>query len=111
MSPRLSPFPSMVAGLLATILQLSIALAFAKPVGSVPERYFALVQHDSYWFANIIDRGYGTIVPPIERKEMEVSNVAFFPGYPLLAAAIKRVTGWSTAQALLLVAQAATCGF
>ncbi len=29
---------------------------------------------------NIVDRGYQTIVPPINHKVMEVSNVAFFPG-------------------------------
>jgi len=27
---------------------------------------------------NIVDRGYQTIVPPINHKVMEVSNVAFF---------------------------------
>ena len=60
-----------------TLIQIALAVGFAKSEGSIADRYLALVQHDSYWFANIIDRGYGTIVPPIERKEMEVSNVAF----------------------------------
>jgi hypothetical protein len=111
MSPRLSPFQCVAAGFLATVLQAILALVFAKADGSLGNRYLALVQHDSYWFANIIDRGYGTTVPPIERKEMEVSNVAFFPAYPIFAGAIKRLTGLGTAQSLLLVAQALTWGF
>src|SRR5215470_9084043 len=111
MSVRLSPIQCIAAGLLTTIVQLGLAMAFAEPDGSLTERYLALVQHDSYWFANIIDRGYGTIVPPIERKEMEVSNVAFFPGYPLLAGGLKRMTGLNTAQSLLFIAQAAAWGF
>jgi hypothetical protein len=96
---------------LVTLVQISVAVAFAKTDGSLADRYLALVQHDSHWFANIIDRGYGTIVPPIERKEMEVSNVAFFPGYPILAGALKSLTGLGTAQSLLLTAQAAAFGF
>ena len=94
-----------------TLIQIALAVGFAKAEGSIADRYLALVQHDSYWFANIIDRGYGTIVPPIERKEMEVSNVAFFPGYPVLAGGLKRLTGLGTAQSLLLTAQAAAWGF
>ncbi len=111
MSRRLTPSQCVVAGLLITVMQIAVAVAFARTDGSLADRYLALVQHDSYWFANIIDRGYGTIVPPIERKEMEVSNVAFFPGYPILAGALKQLTGLSTGQSLLLIAQAAACGF
>lgn len=111
MSRRLTPSQCVVAGLLITVMQIAVAVACARTDGSLADRYLALVQHDSYWFANIIDRGYGTIVPPIERKEMEVSNVAFFPGYPILAGALKQLTGLSTGQSLLLIAQAAACGF
>lgn len=111
MSRRLTPSHYVVAGLLITVMQIAIAVAFARTDGSLDDRYLALIQHDSHWFANIIDRGYGTIVPPIERKEMEVSNVAFFPGYPILAGALKRLTGLSTGQSLLLIAQAAAWGF
>ena len=98
-------------GLLLTLGQVALTVGFAHPAGTWSERYLALVQHDSYWFANIIDRGYGTTVPPIDHKEMEVSNVAFFPAYPLLTAAVKRVTGLGTYPALLVTAQAATWGF
>jgi len=111
MSRCLTPAQCVAAGLLTMVLQIAIALAFAKTDGTIADRYLALVQHDSYWFANIIDRGYGTIVPPIERKEMEVSNVAFFPAYPLLAGGLKWLTGLNTAQSLLIIAQAAAWGF
>jgi hypothetical protein len=41
---------------------------------------------------NIIDRGYQTIVPPIDHKVMEVSNVAFFPAYPAIAALLRKLS-------------------
>jgi hypothetical protein len=111
MSRCLTSFQCIVAALITTVLQIAVVLAFVKTDGSFGDRYLALVQHDSYWFANIVDRGYGTIVPPIERKEMEVSNVAFFPAYPILTGVLKRLTGLSTAQSLLIIAQAAAWGF
>jgi len=98
-------------GLLVTLAQIGLAMSFAKPVGSLGDRYVSLAQHDSYWFANIINRGYGTTLPPIDHKEMEVSNVAFFPAYPVLAEAVQKLTGLRTYQALLVTAQAAAWGF
>ena len=68
------------------------------------------MQHDSYWFANIIERGYETILPPIQHKMMEVSNVAFFPAYPTAAGALHKWLGIPTYEALLIVAQAAAWG-
>ncbi len=106
-----SPLACLALGLFVTLAQIAFALGVANPEGTLAERYLSLVQHDSYWFANIIDRGYGTTVPPSEPKEMEVSNVAFFPAYPLLAGALKRVTRLETYPALLVTAQLATWGF
>src|SRR5437867_5803108 len=74
-----------VAGLILTLAQLAVAVCLLAPEGPLSYRYSTLIQHDSYWFANIIDRGFQTIVPPISHKVMEVSNVAFFPAYPVLA--------------------------
>ena len=76
----------LLAGLIITLLQLAMAMGLLAPEGSFSDRYATLVQHDSYWFMNIVDRGYQTIVPPIDHKVMEVSNVAFFPAYPAIAA-------------------------
>jgi hypothetical protein len=69
------------------------------------------VQHDSFWFMNIADRGYQTTVPPIDHKVMEVSNVGFFPAYPLITGLLQRAFDLDTANALLMVAQAAAFGF
>ena len=99
-------------GLAVTLLQICIAVVLIAPEGPLSFRYDSLVQHDSYWFANIVDRGYETTVPPISHKMMEVSNVAFFPAYPAIAAAILHYgLRLSIYNALLITAQAAAWGF
>jgi hypothetical protein len=60
---------------------------------------------------NIIDRGYQTIVPPIDHKVMEVSNVAFFPAYPAIAALFRYGLDIDSNTALLITAQLAAWGF
>src|SRR5262245_12452791 len=104
----LTPF---LAGCAVTLLQVVMAVALLAPEKPVTERYSALVQHDSYWFMNIIDRGYQTIVPPIDHKVMEVSNVAFFPAYPAISALLRNAFNIKTGTALLISAQLAACGF
>jgi hypothetical protein len=101
----------LLAGLIITLLQLAMVMGLLAPEGAFSERYATLVQHDSYWFMNIVDRGYQTIVPPIDHKVMEVSNVAFFPAYPAIAAALRYVLSISTGTALLIAAQLAAWGF
>src|SRR5215813_7645180 len=109
---RLSRFLTpLLAGCIVTILQIVTAVALLAPEKPIAERYSALVQHDSYWFMNIIDRGYQTIVPPIDHKVMEVSNVAFFPAYPAIAALLRSAFNISTGAALLITAQLAAWGF
>jgi len=97
-------------GLLMTLAQLFFAVILIAPQGPLSYRYQTLIQHDSYWFANIVDRGYGTVVPPIDQQLMQVSNVAFFPAYPGIASVLHRM-GLSTYDALLVTAQAAAWGF
>src|SRR6476619_2315638 len=101
----------LLAGCAVTLLQVVMAVALLAPEKPIPERYSALVQHDSYWFMNIIDRGYQTIVPPIDHKVMEVSNVAFFPAYPAIAALLRNAFNIGTGTALLVSAQLAAWGF
>src|SRR5216117_1292214 len=101
----------LAAGLLITVLQLAMAVGLLAPEGSLSDRYSTLIQHDSYWFINIVDRGYQTIVPPIDHKVMEVSNVAFFPAYPSIAAAFRYGLNINTCTALLITAQLAAWGF
>src|SRR5881394_3676968 len=102
---------SLAAGLLLTVVQLAMAVGLLAPEGTLSDRYSTLVQHDSYWFMNIVDRGYQTIVPPIDHKVMEVSNVAFFPAYPVIAAGVRYGLNISTRTALLVTAQLAAWGF
>lgn len=99
------------AGLLLTLVQLAVTVFLLAPEGPFSCRYTTLVQHDGYWFANIIDRGYQTIVPPIDHKVMEVSNVAFFPAYPALASLFRAIFRVDTEAALLIAAQLAAWGF
>src|SRR5262249_5979398 len=56
----------LLAGLVVTLLQLAMAVGLLAPQEPTLERYSALFQHDSYWFMNIIDRGYQTVVPPVD---------------------------------------------
>src|SRR5213080_2547562 len=102
---------SLAAGLLLTVVQLAMAVGLLAPEGPFSYRYSTLVQHDSYWFMNIVDRGYQTIVPPIDHKVMEVSNVAFFPAYPALASVLHYGLHIDTDNALLITAQIAAWGF
>lgn len=97
-------------GLLVTLLQVVAALMIA-PEGPLSYRYDTLVQHDSYWFGNIVDRGYDTTVPPINHKMMEVSNVGFFPAYPAIAGILHYGLRLSIYNALLLTAQAGAWAF
>ena len=101
----------LLAGCVVTLLQIIIAVALLAPEKPIADRYSALVQHDSYWFMNIIDRGYQTIVPPIDHKVMEISNVAFFPAYPAFAALVRNAFNISSGTALLITAQLAAWGF
>jgi len=105
---RLAP---LFAGLAIAALQVTVATGLLAPEGSFSQRYATLIQHDSHWFANIVDRGYQTIVPPIDHKVMEVSNVAFFPAYPAVAALLRYGLNIPTGAALLIASQLAACGF
>jgi hypothetical protein len=107
--PRL--LKPLLAGLTVTLLQVAMAVGLLAPEAPISDRYSALVQHDSYWFVNIIDRGYQTIVPPIDHKVMEVSNVAFFPAYPAIAALFRYGLDIDSNAALLITAQLAAWGF
>ncbi|HEX8489407.1 MAG TPA: hypothetical protein VF626_00180 [Chthoniobacterales bacterium] len=106
-----SAFRPLVLALFVTLIQIFVAVVLIAPEGSLSIRYDTLIQHDSYWFANIVDRGYETTVPPVNRKMMEISNVAFFPAYPAIAAVLHQVLHLSIYKALLITAQTAAFGF
>ena len=110
-APDYSRFKPVLLGLALTVAQIAIALFILAPDGPLSQRYNSLIQHDSFWFMNIMDRGYQTIVPPINHKVMEVSNVGFFPGYPALASLLQALFRLDTGVALLIAAQLAAWGF
>src|SRR5205085_1212242 len=110
MNPKPILFRPWALGLMVTLLQVVAAVVIA-PQGPLSFRYDTLIQHDSYWFANIVDRGYETTVPPISHKMMEVSDVAFFPSYPAIAAVLHYGARLSIYNALLVTAQAAAWAF
>jgi hypothetical protein len=116
--PVAQPMPSvqpavraLFAAFIVTLAQIVVAVGLLAPEEPLSYRYSTLMQHDGYWFMNIVNRGYETTVPPINHKVMEVSNVAFFPAYPIIAAALHYGLGLETDTALLLTAQAAALGF
>ena len=111
MSAWRSSLRPILAGLSVTFAQLAVAVCLLAPEGPLSYRYSRLIQHDGYWFMNIVDRGYATTVPPIDHKVMEVSNVAFFPAYPTLAAALHYGFGFDIDNSLLITAEAAAFGF
>src|SRR3954454_2977864 len=102
MTSARSTFRPLVMGAVITLAQIALAVLLLAPEGSLSSRYYSLNQHDSYWFMNIVNRGYQTIVPPIDHKVMEVSNTAFFPAYPALAALLRYGFGIDTGYALLI---------
>src|SRR6266705_4499576 len=106
-----SPLKPLLAGLLLTLAQIAVAVCLLAPEGPLSYRYSTLIQHDSYWFENIVERGYQTPVPPVSHKVMEVSNVAVFPAYPAVAAVLRYGLHFGAQNALLITAQAATWGF
>jgi hypothetical protein len=106
-----TPAKALLAGLFMTAVQVVVAVCLLAPEGPLSYRYSTLVQHDGFWFMNIVDRGYKTPVPPIDHKVMEVSNVGFFPAYPALAAALRYALDLETDNALLIAAQVAAWGF
>jgi len=106
-----SAFRPLILALFVTLMQIFVAVVLIAPEGPLSVRYDTLIQHDSYWFANIVDRGYETTVPPVNGKMMEVSNVAFFPAYPAIAGVLHHVFHLSLYKALLITAQAAAFGF
>ncbi len=97
--------------LLIVLVHLAVLLLGPLGGGSFLERYHRLVQLDSYWFLNIIERNYQSPVPPSPVKMYEVSNTAFFPGFPLLGALFIHGFGFQPKTGLTLAAQVAALGF
>lgn len=102
----------MLIALALTIAHLSAIVWIAAPQAKpLIERYHTLVSHDSYWFLNIIQRGYQSTIPPHKGKMMEVSNVAFFPAFPLFGRFFVKTLALGQKTGLLTATHVATWGF
>ncbi|MGD9723096.1 MAG: hypothetical protein AB7O59_17005 [Pirellulales bacterium] len=106
---RLSVAQAIAAGLAIVAAQVAMVLALA-PGATLAERYVSLCQWDGWQYANIAEHGYHSTVPPVP-NDIDRANVAFFPGYPLLAGAVSRACHVSVPVALVLTAQMAAWGF
>ncbi|HVF71493.1 MAG TPA: hypothetical protein VM940_07770 [Chthoniobacterales bacterium] len=93
--------------LVAIALAITVAqIIFATLCGrgnTWHDRYISLCTWDGGWYANIVETGYHTSDPPNPTEN--ISNVAFFPAYPVLTRFVVTITGLPTALALLVTAQ------
>jgi hypothetical protein len=65
-------------------------------------RLALLCKWDGEWYASIARLGYITTIPPTF-QEPEISNVGFFPAYPMLARGLARLIGIPIEDALPLL--------
>ena len=102
----------LLAGLFVTLVQIFVAVVLIAPPGPLSFRYDTLIQHDSYWFANIVDRGYDTHGSADQPQDDGGFQRRVFPGLSRACAALLRYgLHLSTYDALLITAQAAAWGF
>ncbi len=83
-----------VAGLVALSL-----LAGAKGVDPWPR----LTSYDGMWLLGIAGGGYDALVPDASTGHPALSNIAFFPLYPLLVATLSHLPGLSLVTAALTI--------
>lgn len=86
-----------------TALQLALAF-YLSPAHRPADVYANLCHWDCAWYSSIVHDGYHSPVPPIAQKP-EVSNVAFFPGFPILGRVAHVSFGMKPELALVLIAQ------
>ena len=100
----------------AALLGLALALGQTALVcllsgaANPAEAYLRLHRWDAVWYGHIAEHGYRSTVPPTP-QDADRSNVAFFPGYPLLARAVAAASGLRIEYALPLTSQLACWGF
>ncbi|HLW68119.1 MAG TPA: hypothetical protein VKS79_22570, partial [Gemmataceae bacterium] len=92
--------------LFITAAQILFAMLLSSQ-GSISAAWRSLYQWDGGWFQSIVDGGY---VAPDTLTPTDHGNVAFFPGYPLLARSLKNLFHLDGQAALLMTAQLACCG-
>jgi len=95
-----------VVSSLPVFLGVCLGYFALRPGRNIPYGEHSLLLRFAAWdggqFMTILDRGYAY-------NPDQISNVALFPGYPALAALLQRWSGFSSAAALLAVAQVSLC--
>jgi hypothetical protein len=94
-------FKAVVLGLAVTAAQVTWACLWSGQ-RSPAEAYERLFHWDGPWYATVMELGYVIPASPDPPKEI---NVAFFPGYPLVARWIKSAFHLRIDHALLVTAQ------
>ena len=102
-------YQAICLGLGFTLIQVLLGCLFSNSHNLV-EGYSKLCLWDCSWYAHIIEHGYRSTIPPVPQNQA-LANVGFFPGYPVIAEAIKHIFHLPTQTALLLAAQLACWGF
>jgi hypothetical protein len=103
MHQRLRPFRTVFLAQGITILQIAAVLIVASP-SKLKEKWLSLFRWDSDWYLAIVSKGYVSTLPPVAQNG-ELSNVAFFPGYPLFSRVLVKLTGCDPKIVMLLVSQ------
>ena len=100
-------------GITASQTVVVLLLALLSGARAPREAYPSLCQWDGHLYSLIVRDGYRTTIPPSPLANFEQSNVGFFPGYPLLAHAVRRLSGdrLSIESSLVLAAQLSAWGF
>lgn len=99
--------PLLLLAVAITLTQIVLATLAARGA-NWHDRYMSLWTFDGGWYADIINYGYRTTVPPGAGAQY---NLAFFPGYPVAAGIVAHLFRLSAGVALLLTAQAAAVVF
>ncbi|MEX0977758.1 MAG: mannosyltransferase family protein, partial [Pirellulales bacterium] len=104
----------LASALAITLVQVVgvLALAAMSGAGTPGGAFESLCRWDGALYLHIAEHGYRTTVPPTP-GDLDRSNVAFFPGYPLVARWIGDLSGGALSMraALVVTAQLAAWGF
>jgi hypothetical protein len=86
------------------ILNVLVLIFYARRDEKTPSWRELLLAWDSVWYAGIAENGYDKVITFTAEGVPEKSNLAFFPLYPGLSAAVEAVLPISIGTAMLLVA-------
>ncbi|MBB2941526.1 hypothetical protein FB565_001230 [Actinoplanes lutulentus] len=88
------------------IINVLVLIFYARRDEKTPAWRDLLLAWDAKWYAGIAEHGYDTVISFTDKGVPEMSNLAFFPLYPGLSAAVAFVLPVSVGTALLLVSWA-----